>query len=76
MSLVRYAADHVAALFVTVASILAVQLVLRGAGMGDSVLAFVTVILVASALARLLVSYFARRSFWRCPRPCSASWGV
>ena len=65
MSLVRYAADHVAALFVTVASILAVQLVLRGAGMGDSVLAFVTVILVASALARLLVSYFARRSFWR-----------
>lgn len=65
MSLVRYAADHVAALFVTVVSILAVQLVLRGAGMGDSVLAFVTVILVASALARLLVSYFARRSFWR-----------
>ena len=64
MGLGRYLRDRAAAICVTLLSVLLVDVVLDGSGMGRDAIVLLDLLLLGAAVARVALDYVRRRRFW------------
>ena len=64
MGLGRYLRDRAAIVCVTLLSVLLVNVVLNGSGMGRDAIVLLDLLLLGAAVARVALDYGRRRRFW------------